>query len=297
MKKMIPLIPMPLDKVKKIARHYVGFGESLSHMFPSLDWELDQTDLDFEAREWMGVAIFATLFYLTFIFALVFLMALAAKVAITMALSISLLSSVPFAGVSFLYISMYPKLFVRKRIKEIDRNLGFAIQQLLIHIRSGVPIFNSLVSVARADYGLLSEEFGKAVNQISTGKSEIEALEQMARSNPSFYLRRVMWQIINAMKSGADVGKTLKEITNSLAMDQRVNIKKYGSQLNPLALFYMVLVVIFPTLGIIFLLILSSFVGAMFDIQLILIGILGFLVFFQVMFMGLIKNRRPPGIE
>lgn len=297
MKKRIPLIPFPLDKAKKIAKHYMGFGETFSHMFPSLDWELDQTGLDFDAREWMGLAIFSTVFYFFIIFALIFLLALVVKVALTTAVLISVLCSVPFAGMTFIYIAMYPKLFVKRRVKDIEKNLGFAIHHMLIHVRSGVPIFHSLVSIAKSDYGLLSREFAKAVNNIVTGESEIEALEEMARNNPSFYLRRVMWQIVNAMKSGADVGKTLKEIVNNISVDQRVNIKKYGSQLNPLALFYMVLVVIFPTLGIIFLLILSSFIGAMFDIQLILMGVLGFLVVFQVLFMGIIKNRRPVGID
>ena len=105
-----------------------------------------------------------------------------------------------------------------------------------------------------------------------------------------------IWQIVNALKSGSDIGQTLKQIVNDLAVEQRVAIKKYGSELNPLALFYMMLVVIFPTLGIVFILILFSFVSVAIDIHVILMGVLAFLLIFQIMFIGMIKSKRPVGI-
>jgi pilus assembly protein TadC len=137
----------------------------------------------------------------------------------------------------------------------------------------------------------------KVVNEINTGKSEAEALEKITRETPSLFFRRVMWQMINALKSGADIGLVMKEIVDNMAMEQRVAIKKYGATLNPLALMYMLFAVIFPTLGITFLLVLSSFTGAKFNLELVLMGILGVILLFQFMFIGLIKSRRPAGID
>ena len=82
-----------------------------------------------------------------------------------------------------------------------------------------------------------------------------------------------------------------------MGADQKAAIKKYGSELNPLVLFYMVLVVIFPTLGIVFLLVLSSFVAAAFDMQVVMTAVLVFLVLVQLMFIGLVKSKRPLGID
>jgi pilus assembly protein TadC len=118
----------------------------------------------------------------------------------------------------------------------------------------------------------------------------------LARQNPSLYFRRIMWQMVNALKSGADIGDTIKQIVDTLSEEQRIAIKKYGAQLNPLALMYMIFAVIFPTLGITFLLVVSSFIGIGIDIQYVLLGILGFLLMFQFMIIGLIKSRRPIGI-
>ena len=118
------------------------------------------------------------------------------------------------------------------------------------------------------------------------------ALEELARDNPSLHFRRIMWQIVNSLNSGADIGSTVKEIVDNIVAEQRTAIKKYGSELNPLALFYMILVVIFPTLGIIFLLVLFSFVGTAMSIEVILMGILAMVTFAQFMFMGIMKFRR-----
>ena len=211
-------------------------------------------------------------------------------------LLISGLVGFAIGSATFFYLIFYPKLHVGRKTKDVEKYLHTALCQMLIHVRSGVPLFNSFVALANAGYGQLSQEFRKAVSEINTGKSEIQALEIMTRENPSLYFRRIIWQLVNAMKSGADIGTTIKEIVDNIAIEQRVAIKKYGSELNPLALFYMVLVVIFPTLGIIFLLILSSFVGAAFNIQLLLMAVLGFLVVIQFMFMGMIRTKRPVGI-
>ena len=193
-------------------------------------------------------------------------------------------------------LAMYPRLSVTRKVHKVEAYLPFGLHHLLIEVRSGVPLYNALVSIAQSKYGKLSEEFKRAVNEINTGKSEIAALEMLAKENPSLYFRRVIWQMVNALKSGADIGQTIKQIVDNLSEEQRISIKKYGAQLNPLALMYMIFCVIFPTLGITFILVISSFIGIGFDVQYMLIGILVFLLMFQFMLIGLIKSRRPVGV-
>jgi flagellar protein FlaJ len=296
MKKRIPILPLPLEKAAKISKRFIGIGESISHMFPSLDFELEQASLDFEPREWCSIAVFSFLFYFTMIFGLLFVVMIAAEAEMIRVLMISLPSGLGIGFVSLIYLLFYPKLYVNRKIRNIEKNLPTALHHLLIEIRSGVPLYNSLVSVSQSKYGALSAEIRKAVNEINTGKSEISSLEILARENPSLYFRRVMWQIVNSLKSGADIGDTIKSLVDSLQEDQRIAIKKYGSSLNPLALMYMLFAVIFPTLGITFLLVISSFIGIGFDIEFMLLAILGFLLIFQFMIIGLIKSRRPVGI-
>ena len=294
--KRVPLVPFPLEKVKRFSRIFIGIGETFSNFFPSLGWDLDQSKVDMEPREWVSIAIFSAGFYFLMLFGLMMLITRVARIAATQALGVSLLVGVSISGASFLYITMYPKLMAKKKIRSVNENLPHALHHLLIQIRSGVPLFNCLVSISHGDYGQLSKEIERTVDEINTGKSEIEAMEALARENPSLYLRRVLWQMVNALKSGADVGATIKQIVENLAVEQTMAIKKYGAQLNPIAMLYMVFCVIMPTLGITFLLALGSFVGLSFNMEYMLLGILAFLVMFQFMLIGMIKSKRPVGI-
>jgi flagellar protein FlaJ len=295
-KKRIPLLPFPLAKAMRISRRFRGIGETLSHLFPSLDFHLEQSGFDFDSREWMALAFFTSIFYFSVLTGPLALLTLAARIDPFRALGISFLVGLIIGGIAMIYLAMYPKLSVTKKTNQIETFLPYGLHHLLIEVRSGVPLYNSLVSIAQSNYGMLSHEFKRAVNEINTGKSEIAALEMLARDNPSLYFRRVLWQMVNALKSGADIGQTMKQIVDNLSEEQRIAIKKYGAQLNPLALMYMIFCVIFPTLGITFLLVISSFIGIGFDLEYMLIGILVFLVMFQFMLIGLIKSRRPVGV-
>ena len=294
--KRVPLVPFPLAKLTKVSRFFIGFGEMFSNFFPSLGRDLDQSEIGMEPREWVSIALFSAAFYFILLTGLMVFVTFTAGIVGPQALGVSLLVGFSIASASFFYINMYPKLMAKKKIRNLDENLPHALHHLLIQIRSGVPLFNCLVSISKSGYGQLSKEFERAVSEINTGKSEVESMEVLARENPSLYFRRVMWQLVNALKSGADVGSTIKEIVDNLAIEQTMAIKKYGAQLNPIAMLYMVFCVIMPTLGITFLLVLGSFIGLSIQMEYILLGILGFLVFFQFMLIGMIKSKRPVGI-
>jgi flagellar protein FlaJ len=294
--KRIPVVPMPMDKAMGATKHLLNWGEFFSNLFPGLAFELEQSEFKFEPREWVALGLFTALFYFSVLFTGLFTVLVSMKIDIIRMVLISLGASSVIALVGFIYVIFYPKLYVNRKTNEIEKNLPYALHHILIEVRSGVPLFNALVSISQSKYGILSEEMKKAVDDVSTGKSEISSLEMLARRNPSLYFRRVMWQIVNSLKSGADIGNTIKNIVDSLSEEQRVSIKKYGAQLNPLTLMYMIFAVIFPTLGITFLLVISSFVGIGIDLQLVLIGILLFLLLFQFMIIGLIKSKRPVGV-
>lgn len=295
-KKRIPVLPMPLGTSMRIAKRFINIGDALSNFFPALDFDLEQSGFDYEPREWVALAFFAASFYFMVMFGTMSLITIVANIEILRAVGLSFAVGFSIATMAFFYICFYPKLQINKKIKNLESNLPYALHHLLIEIRSGVPLFNALNSIAQSNYGVLSLEIQKAVNEINTGKSEINALEKLARLNPSLYFRRVMWQVVNALKSGADIGATLEQIVESLSSDQIIAIKRYGAQLNPLALMYMIFAVIFPTLGITFILVIASFLGLGISVDLILVGILMFLFFFQFMMIGLIKTRRPVGV-
>lgn len=289
----VPFVPLPLSKALRVARklRLVGLGNRIVHFFPQLSLYLYQTESYLEAREYTTVALFSSVFWVSIIFPIFFVLSLVVTVPANFSIVASL-ASLLVGLLVFFYIIFYPRVVVTRKVRSLEKNLLFALRHLLIQVRSGVTLFDSLVSVSRAGYGLVSDEFNSAVRRISTGLRDSDALEELALKNPSLYFRRSLWQMSNAIRAGADIANTLEGIILNLANEQRIMVRKYGSQLNPLAFLYMMFGVIMPSLGIALLISLSSFSGL--EIQQIYFwAILVFLLIFNFNFLGVIKNKRP----
>src|SRR3989338_10168798 len=106
---------------------------------------------------------------------------------------------------------IYPKIFVNRKKREIESNLIPALQDMLVQLTSGIPLFSILVNISASDYGALSLEFKKIVRKINAGVSEIDVLEETGEKNPSIFFRRTLWQIINGMRAGSDISVVVRD--------------------------------------------------------------------------------------
>ena len=59
-------------------------------------------------------------------------------------------------------------------------------------------------------------------------------------------------------KTGADVSTSLNSVVEQITHEQMIEVKEYGRKLNPLAMFYMMMAVIIPTLGVTLLIVIST---------------------------------------
>jgi len=291
MKKRIPFVLFPINTAKQLAKPFYGWGNKLLKIFPGLSVRLDQAKIDIQPREYVAIAFFSFLFWsiiIMFTFSVITFFISVPEFFIYIIVSVSEI----IGFLTFTYIILYPRLIITRKVKDLEKNLLFALRHLLIQVKSGVPLFDGLVSVSSGNYGLVSEELKECTKKISTGTEQTVALEELALKNPSLDFRRVLWQITSAIKTGADLGNTLESIVQNLSEEHKVAIRRYGSQLNPLAMMYMMLAVIIPSLGITFLIIFSSFSGfAVTETIFIVIAIA--LAFFQFSFIGIVKSRRP----
>ncbi len=288
----IPYSLLPIKVLKKSSSIFLGIGRSLEKNFPFLKLHLKQAEVDFSVKEYLSICFLSgIIFFVFFGFFFILILFLAG---VKNPFSFGLITSIIVTLFVFLQQLTYPKIYSNKRIKDIEKNLLAALQNMLIQLNSGVPIFDILVNLSKGNYGEISREFSKVVKKINAGKPQIETLEEMATLNPSLFFRRAIWHLVNGMKAGADMSSVIKEMVNLLAEEQILQIQRYGSQLNPLAMFYMLVVVIAPSLGMTFLIILSSFISlSEFATKLIFYGLFAIVIFFQIMFMGMIKSKRP----
>ncbi len=204
-------------------------------------------------------------------------------------------------GVSFLFgifvfstQLFYPKVYFMRKQRNLERNLMPGLEDMLVQLSSGVPLFNIMVNISTSDYGELSVEFRKAVHKINAGIPQIDVLEELGEKNSSVYFRRALWQISNGMKSGNDISTIIKDSLRNLNEEQVVQIQNYGNKLNPLIMFYMLVTIILPALAVTFLTIISSMIGLGKNLTIAMyLGMFGFVVLIQIMFLGIIRSSRP----
>jgi flagellar protein FlaJ len=191
----------------------------------------------------------------------------------------------------FLTFANLPKIKAKRRSRRLERDLPYALRHMLIEVRSGIALYEAMVSVSE-DYGEASKEFNRIVKDINGGKPQVEALEDSIVRNPSTQYRRAMWQMINALKSGTDISHTLDSLVESMVKQQKLDVKRYGKELNPYVLVYLMIAVIVPSLGVTFMIVLSTFTGVGLG-KFTFYQIIGGLILFQLFFLNFVKSKRP----
>jgi len=256
MAKMITVLPMPPAMVKMITAPFKRFTGSMEKMFPNLEEQLKQSEMGYDEKEYLAIMLFTVIFYTVFIGTL--LTAALSKVTENF-LPLGIGLGLTMGLMTFMQVAMYPVMLTRKRTGEVEKNLIFALRAILVQLKSGVSLFDSMTMIAKGNYGSISAEFKKAVDSINTGTPENEALEEMSEINPSPYLRKSLWQIVNGMNAGADISDVLGETVKAMNREQKIAINRYGAQLRVLSLMYMMIGVIMPALLVTLLVILFTF--------------------------------------
>ncbi|MBU0535624.1 MAG: type II secretion system F family protein [Nanoarchaeota archaeon] len=192
----------------------------------------------------------------------------------------------------FFYFMMHtPDVQIKRRRKEIDREVLFAGRFILVKLESGIPFFNALSDAAQA-HGAAGKYFQEIVDDINLGTPIEEALENSIELSPSDKFRRILYQITNSLKTGIDVTDTLRGILQQIATEQVIEIKEYGKKLNSMAMFYMLIGIVVPALGMTLFIIIASFLSLAISFR-YLLAAAGALAFMQFMFITLFKSIRP----
>jgi len=199
-----------------------------------------------------------------------------------------------FPVTAFMVFSFFmrsPEVKIRKRQREIDKDVLFAGRFILVKIEAGEPFFNALQDASKAK-GVAGKYFKEIIDDINLGTPIERAIENAIEASPSDKFRRVLWQINNSLRTGTDVANTLRAILKQITDEQVIEIKEYGKKLNSLAMFYMLLGIVVPALGMTLFIILASFIGlSITPVYLVFAAIM--LAFTQFMFISIFKAIRP----
>ncbi len=263
------------------------FSERVAKSIPSLDLKLKHAGMTETPSEFVKTSLF-TSFYMTTGF-IIFLFAILSKTEFLIVVLGVLFPLIFFS--MFIYFIKLPDVKIIQKRKTIDKEIVYAGRFLIIELGSGVLLYEAMSNVAKS-YKEIGKAFSDIIHSIDLGTPIEDALNDAIKYTPSPDFRKVLWQIINALKTGADVSESLKSVVDQITKEQIIKIRNYSKKLNPLSMFYMVIAVILPSLGITMLIVLSSFMSLQLSLS-VLIGVAVLLGLLQFMFYIIIKSSRP----
>ncbi|MGM5482931.1 MAG: type II secretion system F family protein [Nanobdellota archaeon] len=195
---------------------------------------------------------------------------------------------------SFFVVIKSPITEIRKRQRELDKEVLFAGRFLLVKLYSGKPLLNCLIEASKG-YGIAGKYFKEIVDDINMGSSIEKALENAMKYSPSAKFKKILFQINNSLKVGVDVTYALDKKLDEIGKDQLNDIKRYSKKLNSLSLFYMIIAIVLPSLGSAIITVIGSLMGMLSDqnsAQTLFYGIWIFLFIIQFMFITIFKSSR-----
>ena len=109
-----------------------------------------------------------------------------------------------------------------KRQKEVEAKFLEFVRNTVETVRSGVTIPQAIAQVSRANYGSLTPYVRKLANQITWGYPLHEALNIFAKDTKNPVIKRSVAIVIQAERSGGDMGSVLEAVTQSVLEIKKV---------------------------------------------------------------------------
>jgi len=264
----------------------VDYIKIILKRFPYLKINLIQAGMNIKAEEFIKKRLIDSLIISLTISITLFFFLLKVKSNLLWALFAS-----PIIYLSmFLFLINTPRVVAARKIREIDREITYAGRFLIIELNAGIPLFDAVKNISE-HFEYIGKYFKEIVKKVDIGMGLEDALNETMETTPSDNFRKLLFTIVNSLKTGADVAESLKNIIEQIGREKLIKLKEYGKKLNPIVMFYLIIAVIAPSLGIAIMTLLSSFLGI--TLSLITLLIISFFIsILQLVFMSVLDNLR-----
>ncbi len=253
----------PLNKARGFGETFLFLGRFLSKIVFSLKYDIEKADLNIDAERYCLASFVSAMIY-GIVFSMIGLMFGVVMTRFVGGFTITLMLVFGVGGffVMLAYHLFYPRIATHQLALFVDQQLLFALRNMLLQLSSGMSLFETMNAVSKGGFGEVSHEFEQVIQDVNSGLSETQALEKLAFRTESEFLKKTVWQILTALKSGGSIVGALNVQIDSLIGHQMESIKNYSAELNLWILIYLVVAAAMPSLGVTFLTIISTIGGS-----------------------------------
>jgi pilus assembly protein TadC len=238
-------IPLSTRLGNLLADSFSGFSKAPSSFFGDIQESLYKANILMPASKYIAISVGVAVIVAASA-SLVSAVFLSAMIGATGVLGIGI--GVPVFGLVLVIAKVYPNSKVKGRSDSFGREMPFALRHMATQLSSGSGLLETMRSVSVSDYGVLSEEFKKAILEIERGATIEEAFERMNIRIDSIGLKKATRQIASTLRTGGNLANTLKIIAEEVATEMRMKLKDFIQVLNTFSLMYMFITVVAPVL-------------------------------------------------
>lgn len=195
----------------------------------------------------------------------------------------------------YVFILYYPQIKEQQNYSDINQELPYALRHMGIELKAGKGLHDSMITIRDAEYGSLSREFNRALEEIKFGKSTEDALLDMSHRIKSQGLSIAIQQIISTLRVGGNLSNSLNIIAKDITFDMNIKLKEYSQKLNSFILIYTFIAILAPTIALVMLMAGSTVIGDVISSNLLLTI---YTLFFPIIiiFMGVFIKKLEPKI-
>ncbi len=223
-----------------LLRHFKGPITSLTNSLKGLDQDLYRANINTPKEKYVATMIVVSVFAAFFLMATGYLLYLSLE-------NILLLGFLGFVG-GFFYMRQYPRMVWKRRVTEVERALPYALRHMASLLSAGVGVAEAMLSVAKADYGPISEEFELILMDMRTGSSFEDAMTKFEQKMASESVSRVVKQMLRAVKFGGNLADIMYKMAEDFSFEYRMKLVEYVQKVNGIAFIYMFLTIVMPTM-------------------------------------------------
>lgn len=212
------------------------------------------------------------------------------------------LTSFEIGGIYLILITMtytfliyYPQIKEKNSYTDLNQELPYALRHMSIELKSGKGLHDTMLTIKNSDYGSLSKEFTRVLEEIKFGKQTEESLQEMSHRVNSEGLSRTIYQIIGTLRVGGNLANSLDIIAKDISFETQIKLKEYSQKLNSFILIYTFIAILAPVIILIMLMAGSTVMGDVISGNLL---ILIYSLFFPlvIMLMGIFIKKLEPKI-
>ena len=198
-------------------------------------------------------------------------------------------------AMAYIFIFYYPTIKEQRSYSDLNQELPYALRHMGIELKSGKGLHDALLSIKNSNYGSLSKEFTRVLEEVKFGKPTEDALLEMSHRVKSEGLSRAIQQIIGTLRIGGNLSDILNIIAKDITFDMQIKLKEYSQKLNSFILIYTFLAILTPVICLVMLMAGSAVMGDIVTGDLLLVI---YAVFFPmiVIFMGMFVKKLEPKI-